>query len=85
MSSSPADVHAWCFDHGRAHVFMAGTTPWCSAAWVGFVAASAAQALEAKQAAYGDAQFFDQLSAGHRLEVIEICTSRTDGPTEPDL
>lgn len=85
MSGSPADLHAWCFDHGRAHVFVAGTTPWCTAAWVGFVAVSAEQALEAKQAAYGDAQFFDQLTADHQLEVIEICASRTEKPVEPGL
>ncbi|MER5967806.1 hypothetical protein [Streptomyces sp. NPDC002057] len=85
MSSSPADLHAWCFDHGRAHVFVAGTTPWCTAAWVGFVAASAEQALEAKQSAYGDARFFDQLCADHQLEVIEIRAARAEKPAEPEI
>lgn len=85
MSSSPADLHAWCFDHGRAHVFAAGTTPWCSAAWVGFAAACAGQALEAKQAAYGDAQFFDQLSTVHQLEVIEIRASRSTESAESEM
>ncbi|MFJ8764677.1 hypothetical protein [Streptomyces clavifer] len=84
MSSSKADLHAWCFDHGRAHVFAADATPWCSAAWVGFVAACADQVMEAKQAAYGDAQYFDQLSADHQLEVIEIRAARTKQPAEPE-
>lgn len=85
MSSSPADLHVWCFDHGRAHVFAASTTPWCSAAWVQFNAVSADQALEAKQAAYGDAQFFDQLSGDHQLEVIEIYAARAEKPSEPEM
>ncbi|MFF0276893.1 hypothetical protein [Streptomyces sp. NPDC004330] len=85
MYGSPADRHAWCFDHGRAHVFASGTTPWCTAAWVGFVAASAEQALEAKQASYGDAQFFDQLTSDHQLEVIEIRAAQAEKPVEPGL
>ncbi|GHG13562.1 hypothetical protein GCM10017667_54380 [Streptomyces filamentosus] len=52
---------------------------------MGFVAASADQALEAKQAAYGDAQFFDQLSGDHQLEVIEICAARAEKPSEPEV
>ncbi|MFD8013527.1 MULTISPECIES: hypothetical protein [unclassified Streptomyces] len=52
---------------------------------MGFVAASAGQALEARQAAYGDARFFDQLSADRQLEVIEICAARTEKPAEPEI
>ncbi|NEA20652.1 hypothetical protein [Streptomyces halstedii] len=84
-ATTSGHLHAWCFDHGRAHVFAAGTTPWCSAAWVGFVAASADQALEAKQAAYGDAQYFNQLSAVHQLEVIEVRAARAEKLAEPEI
>ncbi|MEV1042367.1 hypothetical protein AB0J01_37995 [Streptomyces sp. NPDC050204] len=75
-----ADIHAWCFDHGRAHTFKGGKEPWCGAAWVTFAATSTEEALAAKQAAYGDAQFFDQLSATDQLDIIEIRSTRPEAP-----
>ncbi|MFI1700416.1 hypothetical protein ACH419_31165 [Streptomyces bobili] len=69
MSST---TYAWCFDHGTLHHFHAPDEPWCTAAWVPFRAASEEQAMEAKQHAYGDARFFDELPGDKQLEVIEI-------------
>jgi len=63
---------AFCFSHGVLHDFPVDDEPWCTATWVPFVAATKEQALEAKQAAYGDARFFDQLPVAQQLEVIEI-------------
>ncbi|MGW2109404.1 hypothetical protein [Streptomyces sp. NPDC001948] len=76
------DTHAWCFDHGRAHTFKGGKEPWCGAAWVAFAATSAKEALTAKQAAYGDAQFFHQLSAADQLDVIKIRGTRSEAPAQ---
>jgi hypothetical protein len=67
---------AWCFDHGTLHRFREGVPPWCTAAWVAFTPATEAGAIAAKQAAYGDARFFDELTLDQRLEVIEICAAR---------
>ncbi|WP_333742682.1 hypothetical protein [Streptomyces ardesiacus] len=65
-------TYAWCFDHGTTHQFRAGEEPWCTAAWVAFTVASEADVIEAKEAAYGDARFFDQLPGDKKLEVIDI-------------
>lgn len=65
-------VFAWCFDHGTLHTFPADAEPWCTAAWVPFVAGTRELALESKRAAYGDAVFFDQLTSEQKLEVVQI-------------
>lgn len=67
-------MYAWCFDHGRLHNFPANQKPWCTAFWVPFVAAVSTeeQAIEAKQASYGDARFFNDLPVDQRIKVIEI-------------
>jgi len=80
MSASP--VYAWCFDHGRAHTFPAGTKPWCTAAWVPFVAPTEKDALEAKKSAYGDACFLHQLPTDKQLEIIEIQESWAQHPDQ---
>lgn len=71
-----AATYAWCFSHGTLHRFQPGTTPWCTATWVAFTATTEAAALEAKQAAYGDARFLGQLPVGQQLDVIEIADAR---------
>ncbi|WP_371792891.1 hypothetical protein OG285_31620 [Streptomyces sp. NBC_01471] len=75
-------MYAWCFDHGTLHRFLAQDDPWCTAAWVPFTAASEDQALIAKQCAYGDARFFNELPGDKQLEVIEIreTWASTPGP-----
>jgi hypothetical protein len=65
-------TYAWCFDHGRLHAFPAGDEPWCSVAWVPLAAATEEQAVEAKQAAYGDARFLHDLPEDKQLKVVEI-------------
>ncbi|MFD5940272.1 hypothetical protein [Streptomyces griseus] len=59
----PPTTYAWCFDHGNLHRFPKYGTPWCTAAWVAFTAATETDALTAKRAAYGDAQFLNDLPA----------------------
>ena len=72
----PEQTFAWCFSHGRLHVFRPSTEypdgAWCTATWVPFAAATEEQAIEAKQVAYGDAAFFDDLPVGKQLEVVKI-------------
>lgn len=63
-------TYAWCFDHGVLHRFEG--EPWCTAAWVPFVATGFDEASEAKTAAYGDAVFLDELTPDKQLEVLEI-------------
>lgn len=70
----PSTFFAWCFSHGRMHHF--DGEPWCTASWVGFTAATEQAALEAKQHAYGDAEFLDQLPVDKQIEVIEIGEGR---------
>ena len=65
-------TYAWCFDHGTLHRFAEGDEPWCPAVWLPFTAANEEQALEAKQYAYADAQFFSELPVDKQLEVIQI-------------
>ncbi|MFJ9378928.1 hypothetical protein [Streptomyces sp. NPDC101455] len=72
MPSLSSTTYAWCFDHGTLHHFLAQGEPWCTAAWVPFTATSEEQALEAKQHAYGDARFFNDLPRDKQLEVLEI-------------
>jgi len=72
MPSTGPSRYAWCCDHGVLHTFPHGADPWCSAAWVPFAAATAEEAAEAKQAAYGDALFLDALPSEKQLEVLEI-------------
>lgn len=69
-------TYAWCFDHGTLHRFQPDTTPWCTAAWVGFTATTETAALEAKQHAYGEARFLHELPTEQQLEVIEIRQAR---------
>lgn len=69
--------YAWCFSHGALHAFPVGHTPWCTAVWVAFTAAHEAEALAAKHAAYGDAQFLHDLPADKQIEVIETADART--------
>lgn len=69
--------YAWCFSHGVLHRFPAGDTPWCTATWVAFTATTKAEALAAKHAAYGDAQFLNDLPADKQIEVIETAEART--------
>lgn len=71
-----ATRYAWCFSHGVLHPFTAGETPWCTATWIAFTATTEPDALAAKRAAYGDAQFLHDLSADQQVEVIEIADAR---------
>ncbi|MFI5649920.1 hypothetical protein ACIA71_01705 [Streptomyces anulatus] len=72
--------YAWCFSHGVLHTFPTGTVPWCTATWVAFIAATEADALAAKHAAYGDAQFLGELPIEKQIEVIEIADARREAP-----
>lgn len=80
---SASALYAFCFDHGRAHTFPAGTKPWCTAAWVPFRVSTEEDALEAKQAAYGDARFLHQLPGDKQLEIIGIQESWAQHPQPP--
>ncbi|MER5890517.1 hypothetical protein ABT160_42390 [Streptomyces sp. NPDC001941] len=62
--------YAWCFSHGRLHVFQAGQDPWCTAEWVTVQGATREAALAAKAEHFGDAQFFDELPAGQHHALI---------------
>ncbi|WP_127468743.1 hypothetical protein [Streptomyces sp. B27] len=70
--------YAWCFSHGVLHTFPAGDIPWCTAVWVAFTAATEAEALASKHAAYGDAQFLDGLPVDKQIEVIETTDARRE-------
>jgi hypothetical protein len=72
MPATASPTYAWCFSHGQLHTFAADESPWCTATWVPFTAATKEQALEAKRAAYGEAQFLDALTLEQQVEVIEI-------------
>ncbi|MFD8609592.1 hypothetical protein [Streptomyces sp. NPDC059631] len=72
MRTSPSTTYSWCFSDGTLHSFAAQEVPWCTGVWVPFTAATKEQALDAKQYAYGDARFFDELPTAKQLEVIEI-------------
>jgi hypothetical protein len=67
-------TYAWCFDHGRLHVFPADKDPWCTAAWIIIAATTKEQAIEAKRAAYGEVRFLDELPANERMKIIEART-----------
>ncbi|MGA4864144.1 hypothetical protein ACPB9J_16005 [Streptomyces lavendulocolor] len=68
-------VYAWCFDHGTLHRFPGGNA-WCTATWIPFTAATEEAALEAKQAAWGDARFLDDLPVEQQLDVLETAAAR---------
>lgn len=72
--------YARCFSHGTLHTFPVGDTPWCAATWIAFTAATRTDALAAKRAAYGEAQFLDGLPVEKQIEVIETADARADGP-----
>ncbi|MBT2430550.1 hypothetical protein J7F02_34510 [Streptomyces sp. ISL-112] len=69
--------YAWCFSHGMLHAFPEGDTPWCTANWIAFTATTRLDALAAKHAAYGDAQFLHDLPADQQIEIIETADART--------
>lgn len=68
MSDLP-NLYAWCFDHGRMHVFDP-EKPWCTAAWVPLDGHAEAEAVADKQTRYGNAQFLHDLPDGLHLAVI---------------
>lgn len=70
--------YAWCFSHGVFHRFPEGDTPWCTATWIAFTATTRTEALTAKRAAYGDAQFLHELPADKQIEVIETAEARQE-------
>ncbi|MFJ7525144.1 hypothetical protein ACIQ1S_09475 [Streptomyces griseus] len=72
--------YAWCFSHGVLHTFPVGDLPWCTATWVAFTAATEAEALASKHAAYGDAQFLHELPVDKQIEVIEATDARAGEP-----
>ncbi|MFJ8133985.1 hypothetical protein [Streptomyces hydrogenans] len=80
VNHRPGDTYVYCFSHGLPHVFEADKERTCEATWVPFNVASAEELLEAKEAAYGDAQFFDQLTLSQKLEVLEIRDTWTEEP-----
>lgn len=71
--------YAWCFSHGVLHTFREGDTPWCTATWIAFTATTRTDALAAKHAAYGDAQFLHDLPVEKQVEVIETADARREG------
>ncbi|MFE6412602.1 hypothetical protein ACFVOR_37345 [Streptomyces sp. NPDC057837] len=75
MTDQPI-TFAWCFSHGTMHRFKDGDQPWCTASWVAFTATTEEAAQEAKQHAYGEARFLDELPAEKQLEVIKIGEAR---------
>lgn len=62
-------VFAWCFSHGCMHRFP--DEPWCTASWVWVGGLIEDQALTAKQDAYGDARFIDELPARTQLAILQ--------------
>ena len=69
------NTYAWCFGHGGVHLFLAGEKPSCTNIWVPFIAYTEEEAIQAKRAAYGNAQFFDELPLEKKLKVISIAES----------
>lgn len=67
MSNLP-NLYAWCFSHGRMHVFDPDN-PWCAASWVPLNGETESDALSEKQEKYGRAAFLKDLSADQRTEV----------------
>lgn len=77
IGASRITRYAHCFSHGVLHTFAEGDTPWCTATWIAFTATTRLDALAAKRAAYGEAQFLHELPADKQIEVIEITEART--------
>ncbi|MFE6000337.1 hypothetical protein ACFQ6C_26310 [Streptomyces sp. NPDC056454] len=64
-------IFAWCFSHGRLHLFTSEAEPWCTATWVILVGADRDDALADKQQRFGDAAFLHQLPGTDQLAIIE--------------
>lgn len=60
--------YAWCFSHGRLHIF--DDDPWCTATWVSLFGTTEEEALTAKMATYGEARFLHQLPDDQCRSVI---------------
>jgi hypothetical protein len=77
-------TYAWCFSHGRMHIFRPSSEypdgAWCTARWMPLAGATEEDALADKQDRYGSAQFEHQLPFVKRTTVIEECARRySDG------
>lgn len=71
------DLYAWCFGHGRMHVFD-GRQPWCTSNWVKIEADSLAHAEDSKRAQYGDARFMHELALEEQAQVYEAKGTREE-------
>lgn len=77
----PEPTYAWCFDHGRLHIFRlteSNPDPWCTANWMPLTGATEDEALADKQQRYEDAQFIHHLDEDQQWHVIEVCALRYD-------
>jgi hypothetical protein len=75
---TPDAFYAWCFDHGRLHRFLLAEGTWCTAAWVPLVGSTEAEALSNKKVAWGDAQFFDQLTLDRQGGLIALADQKKE-------
>lgn len=66
--------YAWCFSHGRMHVFAPSAEypdgAWCTAAWVRLTGDTTEAAEADKVARFGDAHFVHQLPLDMQAAVI---------------
>lgn len=65
VNPSNGETFAWCFSHGRLHRFT--REPWCTATWVRLNGTTEDEALAAKRARFGDAQFLRHLPLEQQL------------------
>ncbi|MFJ4902827.1 hypothetical protein [Streptomyces sp. NPDC088727] len=69
-AADPKVIFAWCFSHGRLHIFTTEAEPWCTALWTSLAGADRDEALRDKQERFGDAVFEGQLSQEQRVRLI---------------
>lgn len=62
--------YAWCFSHGRLHLFAEPEGPWCTAGWVRLTGGFEEEALADKQTRFGDAQFLHHLPNDQQVAII---------------
>lgn len=76
MTTAPT-IYAWCFGHGRLHIFGVDGA-WCTSHWVnlGPAAWSEASAENVKRAHFGDARFMHELPLEAQQAVIDQVQER---------
>jgi hypothetical protein len=71
------DMYAWCFGHGRMHVFE-GAQKWCTSNWVEIEADSLAHAEDVKRVRYGNARFIHELALEEQVQIQEARDARDE-------